>query len=191
MLDLHGAPNSQNGCVEAQPMFCAASMRAAAHSFDNSGQVGEMRWHTDQQNIDRTKVVISKVVAEFAKPEYGGAVTLVELLNEPAGFKDRGIMPTYQKYLNVRQNLLTCGLDLRGTLCRMGTSSSAFQMARRHLLPLLSPSTTPSSCLASEDARTPLLTVSQGLKQWAKFWPRAKFPNTLCGSAAPSSACCW
>lgn len=63
ILDLHGAPGSQNG-------------------YDNSGQrTDNPVWATNQRNVDRT-IDILTVIAQ----EIGGMIDVLELLNEPAGY---------------------------------------------------------------------------------------------------------
>ncbi|TFK47802.1 glycoside hydrolase family 5 protein [Heliocybe sulcata] len=63
ILDLHGAPGSQNG-------------------FDNSGQrTSNPVWGLNTANQSRTLDIIT-----FMTKEVGGMVDVIELLNEPAGF---------------------------------------------------------------------------------------------------------
>lgn len=63
ILDLHGAPGSQNG-------------------YDNSGQrTNDPVWATDSSNINRTIEILS-----FISEEIGGMIDVLELLNEPAGY---------------------------------------------------------------------------------------------------------
>jgi glucan 1,3-beta-glucosidase len=64
ILDLHGAPGSQNG-------------------FDNSGQrmLGPS-WAVDQGNLNQTLQVIETIAREV-----GNKVAVIELLNEIAGFR--------------------------------------------------------------------------------------------------------
>ncbi|KAG8828955.1 exo-1,3-beta-glucanase [Serendipita sp. 399] len=65
ILDLHGAPGSQNG-------------------FDNSGQrTGQPNWAYDQAFLDRTLAVLEVIAREV-----GDKVAVIELLNEIAGFRD-------------------------------------------------------------------------------------------------------
>ncbi|ORY02208.1 putative exo-beta-1,3-glucanase [Basidiobolus meristosporus CBS 931.73] len=71
LLDLHGAPNSQNG-------------------FDNSGRVGSIDWPKDPQNIQRTVNVLANVTAEFKNEIEGGNVS-IQFLNEPFGVPNTGI----------------------------------------------------------------------------------------------------
>ena len=64
ILDLHGAPGSQNG-------------------FDNSGiRTGDPEWGIQQSNINATVNVISYIAKEI-----GDKVSVIELLNEVAGFR--------------------------------------------------------------------------------------------------------
>ncbi|RXW22687.1 hypothetical protein EST38_g3161 [Candolleomyces aberdarensis] len=66
IVDLHGAPGSQNG-------------------FDNSGQkMNAPTWHTKQSNIDRTNAVIKTLASMFK--DMADVVSVIAPLNEPAGF---------------------------------------------------------------------------------------------------------
>ncbi|KAI0950938.1 hypothetical protein AcW1_008108 [Taiwanofungus camphoratus] len=60
ILDLHGAPGSQNG-------------------FDNSGRRGDADWASNATNIPRTLDIV-----QFIVEQVGGMVDVIELLNEPA-----------------------------------------------------------------------------------------------------------
>ena len=63
IVDLHGAPGSQNG-------------------YDNSGQrTNNPVWATNDANVNRTLEILS-VIAD----NIGGMIEVLELLNEPAGF---------------------------------------------------------------------------------------------------------
>ena len=63
IVDLHGAPGSQNG-------------------YDNSGQrTNNPVWATNDANVNRTLEILS-VIAD----NIGGMIDVLELLNEPAGF---------------------------------------------------------------------------------------------------------
>jgi glucan 1,3-beta-glucosidase len=64
MIDLHGAPGSQNG-------------------QDNSGLIGPVLFASNTSNIDRSLDVLRNLTEEFSQGEYGGVVTAIELLNEP------------------------------------------------------------------------------------------------------------
>ncbi|QIX01537.1 hypothetical protein AMS68_007054 [Peltaster fructicola] len=69
-IDMHGVPGSQNG-------------------WEESGLVGPIAFLTNQTNQDRTLKVLKNLTEEFSKPEYGGTVTNIELLNEPLyGYAD-------------------------------------------------------------------------------------------------------
>lgn len=63
LLDLHGAPGSQNG-------------------FDNSGKYGAVDWQTDA-NVQQTLVALNKLSARYANAL--DVVTAIEILNEPLG----------------------------------------------------------------------------------------------------------
>ncbi|KAI0690000.1 glycoside hydrolase [Cytidiella melzeri] len=63
ILDLHGAPGSQNG-------------------YDNSGhRTNDVAWASDDDSVSRTLDVIKVIAAQV-----GGMIDVLELLNEPAGF---------------------------------------------------------------------------------------------------------
>ncbi|GAA5940619.1 uncharacterized protein JCM15063_006307 [Sporobolomyces koalae] len=79
MVDVHGAPGSQNG-------------------FDNSGRRGNATWQTSTQNVDRTLNVVSKLAKEFAKPKYANTVTILQALNEPAGFISQQVIDVYRQF---------------------------------------------------------------------------------------------
>jgi glucan 1,3-beta-glucosidase len=64
MIDLHGAPGSQNG-------------------QDNSGLIGPVLFASNSSNTDRSLDVLRNLTEEFSQSVYGGAVTSIELLNEP------------------------------------------------------------------------------------------------------------
>jgi glucan 1,3-beta-glucosidase len=64
MIDLHGAPGSQNG-------------------QDNSGLIGPVLFPSNSSNSDRSLDILRNLTEEFSQDIYGGAVTAIELLNEP------------------------------------------------------------------------------------------------------------
>lgn len=64
MIDLHGAPGSQNG-------------------QDNSGLVGPVLFAGNSSNADRSLDVLRNLTEEFSRDVYGDTVTSIELLNEP------------------------------------------------------------------------------------------------------------
>ena len=64
MLDLHGAPGSQNG-------------------FDNSGRYGSIEWQTGD-TVAQTVTAINNLAARYSGDS--DVVTIVQLLNEPAGW---------------------------------------------------------------------------------------------------------
>lgn len=64
IIDLHGAPGSQNG-------------------YDNSGQrTNNPTWATNSTNVNRTIEILT-----FVAENVGGMIDVLELLNEPAGFE--------------------------------------------------------------------------------------------------------
>ncbi|KAI0635955.1 glycoside hydrolase [Trametes polyzona] len=63
ILDLHGAPGSQNG-------------------YDNSGRRGSANWAQGATNVNRTLDVIRFIAAQI-----GGMIDVLEVLNEPAGYQ--------------------------------------------------------------------------------------------------------
>jgi glucan 1,3-beta-glucosidase len=64
MIDIHGAPGSQNG-------------------WEETGLVGPVGFMDNTTNTDRTLSVLQNLTTEFSKSEYLGVVTNIELLNEP------------------------------------------------------------------------------------------------------------
>ena len=85
ILDLHGAPGSQNG-------------------YDNSGQrTSNPVWAQNPANISRTLDVLS-----YIRSQIGGIVDIIELLNEPAGYLSTDVANTIRQfwqdgYTTVRQ----------------------------------------------------------------------------------------
>ncbi|OCF54308.1 glucan 1,3-beta-glucosidase [Kwoniella mangroviensis CBS 10435] len=79
MVDLHGAPASQNG-------------------YDNSGHRGSANWATDNNNVVRTKNVISTLAKKYSDPSYFGVVTMLALLNEPATYMNDQLLQTTRQY---------------------------------------------------------------------------------------------
>ncbi|KAF8992505.1 exo-beta-1,3-glucanase [Cyathus striatus] len=78
IIDLHGAPGSQNG-------------------FDNSGQKKPFpEWHTNSDNIERTNAVIQRLASEFK--DMTGTVPVIAPLNEPAGFYGDGFLSITKQY---------------------------------------------------------------------------------------------
>ncbi|KAF2454608.1 putative Exo-beta-1,3-glucanase [Lineolata rhizophorae] len=66
MIDLHGAPRSQNG-------------------FDNSGQRLDFPGWTQGDTVDQTLQVIRRIAEKYAREDYQDVVIGLELLNEPQG----------------------------------------------------------------------------------------------------------
>lgn len=63
MIDLHGAPGSQNG-------------------FDNSGRRGDANWANSQDDIDRVIKVLN-IMSRIYSGEFSDVVTSIAVLNEP------------------------------------------------------------------------------------------------------------
>jgi glucan 1,3-beta-glucosidase len=77
IIDLHGAPGSQNG-------------------FDNSGQrVSYPAWHTQSGAVARTNAIIKTLASQYANNP--SVVPIIAPLNEPAGFYDE-MMGTIKQY---------------------------------------------------------------------------------------------
>ena len=77
IIDLHGAPGSQNG-------------------FDNSGRkVNHPGWHTEKDAVARTNAIIKTIAAKFANNV--NVVPIIAPLNEPAGFYDE-MMGTVKQF---------------------------------------------------------------------------------------------
>ncbi|KAL5535974.1 hypothetical protein ACEPAF_4068 [Sanghuangporus sanghuang] len=86
IVDLHGAPGSQNG-------------------FDNSGQRKDYpEWQSNQSNIDRTNAIIKQIASMFASNP--SVVSVIAPLNEPAGYYSEVLDATRQywrdSYGNIR-----------------------------------------------------------------------------------------
>lgn len=75
IVDLHGAPGSQNG-------------------FDNSGQrIYPPTWAANADNVARTIDILKFIVKKTA-----GLIDVIELLNEPAGFYDAEWAATLKQF---------------------------------------------------------------------------------------------
>ncbi|KAK8208528.1 glucan 1,3-beta-glucosidase precursor [Phyllosticta capitalensis] len=68
LLDLHGAPGSQNG-------------------YDNSGQRLDNPGWLQGNTVDQTLQVISEIASQYAQPKYQDVIMGIEVLNEPAGYE--------------------------------------------------------------------------------------------------------
>ncbi|KAJ9060169.1 hypothetical protein DSO57_1033758 [Entomophthora muscae] len=68
MIDIHGAPLSQNG-------------------FDNSGRAGKARFLNDTTSGPRMLDVLKKTAKLFAKPGFRKTVPAIQLVNEPASWQ--------------------------------------------------------------------------------------------------------
>ncbi|KAH7886065.1 glycoside hydrolase family 5 protein [Phlebopus sp. FC_14] len=87
IVDLHGAPGSQNG-------------------YDNSGhRMSFPTWHSNQTNIQRTDDVIKTIASMFA--DQVDTVPIIAPLNEPAGYDGSAVLSAvtqywYDSYGNIR-----------------------------------------------------------------------------------------
>ncbi|GJE86367.1 glycoside hydrolase family 5 protein [Phanerochaete sordida] len=78
IVDLHGAPGSQNG-------------------FDNSGQrMPVPGWHSNYTNVVRTNAVVKEIAAMFAGQE--DVVPIIAPLNEPAGFHGQDVLEVVRQF---------------------------------------------------------------------------------------------
>ncbi|KAG5634617.1 hypothetical protein H0H81_001373, partial [Sphagnurus paluster] len=78
IVDLHGAPGSQNG-------------------FDNSGlKTSSPSWHLSQSNIDRTNAVIKTIASTYK--DMASVVPAIAPLNEPAGFLGDKMLSVTRQY---------------------------------------------------------------------------------------------
>jgi len=78
IVDLHGAPGSQNG-------------------FDNSGhRIPSPEWQNSQSNIDRTNAVIKQIAGMFK--DSTAVVPVIAPLNEPAGFVGGKMLDVTKQY---------------------------------------------------------------------------------------------
>jgi len=79
LIDLHGAPGSQNG-------------------YDNSGKRGNAEWHTNSNNVLRAKLVVQTLAQKYSDPAYWQVVTALGLLNEPATYLSSDLLATTRQY---------------------------------------------------------------------------------------------
>ncbi|KAG6337057.1 hypothetical protein ID866_2010 [Astraeus odoratus] len=78
IVDLHGAPGSQNG-------------------YDNSGhRMSSPTWQSNQTNIQRTDDVIKTIVSMFSSQE--NVVPVIAPLNEPAGYLGDDVLNAVKQY---------------------------------------------------------------------------------------------
>ncbi|KAJ8454115.1 hypothetical protein ONZ51_g13215 [Trametes cubensis] len=78
IIDLHGAPGSQNG-------------------YDSSGQrLSSPQWHTNQANVDRTEAIIVQIAELFVGDQ--DVVSAIEPLNDPAGYMGEEVLKVVRQY---------------------------------------------------------------------------------------------
>ncbi len=86
LIDLHGAPGSQNG-------------------YDHSGVVGEVSWDKNVKNIETTLHIITKIAERYSNRK---ALLGIELLNEPHKDIDINLLKDfYKKGYEIIRNI--CG----------------------------------------------------------------------------------
>ncbi|KAJ6575428.1 exo-beta-1,3-glucanase [Mycena capillaripes] len=76
IVDLHGAPGSQNG-------------------FDNSGHRGDAEWALNSNNVARSSAIIKTLAAKYNNHP---TVTVIAPLNEPAGFNGDNWLAVIKQY---------------------------------------------------------------------------------------------
>ncbi|KAJ3508609.1 hypothetical protein NLJ89_g5656 [Agrocybe chaxingu] len=82
IVDLHGAPGSQNG-------------------FDNSGQARPTpQWHTNSTNVKRTNAIVKRIASLYK--DKSGTVSAITPLNEPAGYVGGTIMDVVKQVSSLR-----------------------------------------------------------------------------------------
>ncbi|KAG8951095.1 exo-1,3-beta-glucanase [Tulasnella sp. 424] len=88
IIDIHGAPGSQNG-------------------YDNSGlRLDSPQWQTAPENVNHTLQVFSVLINEFGNfDKWGGTVGAIEALNEPAAFL-ADVLPVTNQYWNDAYQIL-------------------------------------------------------------------------------------
>jgi glucan 1,3-beta-glucosidase len=109
---LHGLPGSQNG-------------------FDNSGHAGDILWHTQQSNIDRSSAIIKILAAEFSQPQYASSVVAI------------GACSTSPRFWDAKSSswLFCEQIDPRHLLCS--------HHGRMHIIQILAPMNEPAGFASS------------------------------------------
>jgi len=81
MIDLHGAPGSQNGfdnsCVP-HPI-----LRPGYSELTTRGLRGNREWFRNQTNVERTIAALATLSSDFTDASYNRTVIAIELINEP------------------------------------------------------------------------------------------------------------
>lgn len=83
IVDLHGAPGSQNGSVYPHDSLSTRSNLSSDtfRRFDNSGQrLSFPGWHSNQTNVERTDKIIMTIASMFA--DNPNVVPVIAPLNE-------------------------------------------------------------------------------------------------------------
>ncbi|KAI0654497.1 exo-beta-1,3-glucanase [Cubamyces menziesii] len=78
IVDLHGAPGSQNG-------------------FDNSGhRISFPQWHSNSTNVARTDAIIKQIASLFINDQ--DVASVIAPLNEPAGYDGSDVLSVVRQY---------------------------------------------------------------------------------------------
>ncbi|TBU62583.1 exo-beta-1,3-glucanase [Dichomitus squalens] len=78
IVDLHGAPGSQNG-------------------YDNSGhRISFPQWHSNSTNVQRTDAIIKQIASLFINDQ--DVVSVIAPLNEPAGYDGSDVLSVVRQY---------------------------------------------------------------------------------------------
>jgi glucan 1,3-beta-glucosidase len=79
MIDLHGAPGSQNGFDNSYVHLLRSELRT---DF-NRGLRSTREWFRNSTNADRTIQALSTLSSDFTDASYNRTVIAIELINEP------------------------------------------------------------------------------------------------------------
>lgn len=136
MIDLHGAPGSQNG-------------------QDNSGLIGPVLFATNTSNTDRSLDVLRNLTEEFSQSIYGGAVTSIELLNEPRLDDEDFSMATLKDFYADGAEVVSGAQPDNINVAIHGTSSHHLASIPIHRRKSLKSAQTPSGVPPTGQATTP------------------------------------
>ena len=53
---------------------------------------------TSSNNVARTKAIVGQLSTKYSDPSYYGVVTMLEILNEPAGYLNQNLLDTYHQF---------------------------------------------------------------------------------------------
>ena len=82
IVDLHGLPGSQNGCVLRTGQSACCDVLIISHtSYDNSGhRIWPPTWQSDPTNVQRTDAILKQMASLFANNPQ--VVSMMEPVNE-------------------------------------------------------------------------------------------------------------